>query len=211
MGKTVLFGVDPQNDFGDPGGMLYCKGGYEIVGGGIVLIEYIAKQKGTICFSMDWHPGDSEHFKPIGPWSPHCVQGTWGAELLPGLLGFLNMKAGDFDCDFFLKGTQKNEHGYDPFEGKNMESKYLDEILGNPTEITIIVWGLATNFCVRAFVLTARRKSYKVYVVLDACRAVPTPDNPPPDFVTEEQAIEEMKTAGTIMTTVEEVINGRIV
>lgn len=211
MGKTVLFGVDPQNDFGHPKGSLYCKGGYEIIGGGILLTEYALNQRIPIFLSADLHPQDSEHFKPIGPWPSHCVRGTWGAAFLSGILDFKNIHHFDGDFNYFFKGTQKNEDGYDPFEGKNTLGKSPDELLGDPTETTIIVWGLATNYCVRAFVLTARRKGYRVYVVLDACRAVPTPDNPPPDFVTEQQAIEEMKATGAIMTTVEEVLNGRIV
>lgn len=80
--------------------------------------------------------------------------------------------------------------------------------MGNPATTAVIVWGLATNFCVRAFVLTARKKGYKVYVVLDACRPVPTPANPPLNFITEKQAIIDMETAGAIMITVEEVVYG---
>lgn len=215
MGKTVLFGVDPQNDFGDPKGSLYCKGGYEIVGGGILLMKYAVHQSWLVGLSADWHPKDSGHFKPIGLWPPHCVEETWGARFLPGIYDFLYFSWSPFfdllKVNVFLKGTNNDGNGYDPFEGKNALNQGPEEVMGEPNQTTIIAWGIATNFCVRAFVLTALRKGYRVSVVLDACRAVPTPDNPPPDFVTEEQAIEEMKAADGIMTTVEEVINGRIV
>lgn len=207
MGNTVLFGVDPQNDFGHPAGSLYCKGGYEIVGGGIILMEHALLQKWPIDLSADCHPPDSEHFKR---WPPHCIRGTWGAAFLSGILDFNHIHYFDGDFNYFFKGTQKNEDGYDPFEGRNTSGKSPEEVMGDPAETTIIAWGIATNFCVRAFVLTARSKGYQVYVVLDACRAVPTSNNPPSDFITEKQAIEEMETAGAIMTTVEEVINGRI-
>jgi len=201
--KVVVFGVDPQNDFGNPRGSLYCRGGFKVVGGGMILIEYAKENGWPTMFSADDHPQNSDHFKPHGPWPPHCVHDTWGAEFLPGI-------EIDPDQHIFHKGTRKEEHGYDPFEGDGGPGRSPEQVMGDPKNTTIIAWGIATNYCVRTFVLTARKKGYKVYVVLDACRAVPTPPNPPSDFITEGQAIQDMKDAGAIMTTVEEVVSGRI-
>lgn len=203
MRNIVIFGVDPQNDFGHPLGSLYCKDAFRIVGGGMILIERATKSDWLVMFSADWHPKNSDHFKPKGPWPPHCVYDTWGAKFLAGV---------KVPCSspIFLKGAGEHEQGYDPFEGNDGGGRSPEQVLDNPSETTIIAWGIATNYCVRSFVLTARKKGYEVYVALDACAPVPTPTNPPKGFITEEQAIEEMKTAGAILTTVEKVISGKL-
>src|SRR5438105_15303953 len=35
--------------------------------------------------SLDWHPPDHCSFRPRGVYPPHCIAGTRGAELVPGL------------------------------------------------------------------------------------------------------------------------------
>lgn len=210
MTNTAVIGVDPQNDFGHPSGALYCTDGFKVVGGGMILFDYANKNGWAIMLSADWHPLNSEHFTK---WPPHCVQHTWGAKFLPGIDQAEQVfKPFPF---IFYKGTRVDEDGYDPFDGKmeNRPTRGGDsmEDMFNACDVkTLVVWGIATNYCVRAFVLTAREKGYKVHVALNACAAVPTPENPPADFITEEQAIEEMKAAGAIMTTVEEVVSGKL-
>lgn len=200
MANIAIFGVDPQNDFGHPNGSLYCKNGFKVVGGGMILTEHFYLRGGRIMFSADVHPPDSDHFKS---WPPHCIRGTWGARFLSGVTV-------PHGAPIFRKGTEKHEHGYDPFEGKDSHGQNPEQVMGDPDKTTVIAWGIATNYCVRSFVLTARKKGYKIYVALDACAPVPTPDNPPPNFITEEQAIEDMKAAGTIMMTIEEVVSGKL-
>lgn len=197
---VTVFGVDLQNDFGYPGGSLFIPDGFWVVGGGMILNRHAANNGWNIMFSRDNHPINSKHFEK---WPPHCVAGTWGARFLPGL-----KYAGGH---IFSKGMDPEEDGYDPFDGKDTHGYGPGEILGEPRLMTLVVWGLATNFCVLAFVLTARSRGHKVYVALDACRAVPTPKDPPPGFITEGQAIEKMKEAGAIMTTVEEVVCGKLI
>lgn len=199
--NAVVFGINPQNDFGHPKGSLYCPGGFKVVGGGMILVWYGEEKGWLIGFSADCHPKNSEHFKE---WPPHCIVRTWGAKFLAGI------QVPYRKSSIFLKGTKIHEDGYDPFEGKDECGRNPEQFMGNPANTTVVVWGIAINYCVRAFVLTARKKGYKVYVALDACAAVPTPGNPPEDFVTEEQAIQNMKAAGAIMTTVEEVVCGKI-
>src|SRR6266511_4309210 len=84
--QTALIVVDIQNDFADPGGSLYVRGGEEVVPVVNREIELAAAAGATVVYTQDWHPESTPHFaKDGGIWPVHCVQGTWGAEFHPEL------------------------------------------------------------------------------------------------------------------------------
>lgn len=193
VGNCAIFGVDLQNCFGHPRGSLYVKGGEELVEPGNKLTAFGVKKGYLIMFSRDWHPADSTHFDK---WPVHGVAGTWDAEFLKGLV----LPPGSF---VFYKGTQRDKDGYDPLEGKSFIGNTAKSILKVSNIRKIYFWGLATDYCVKAGVLTARKLGYEVYVIIDACRSVNA------NLGDEQKAIDEMEAAGAIITTTEEVINGR--
>ena len=78
---TGLIVVDVQNDF-CPGGALGVAGGDRLG----PAIAALAERAGTVVATRDWHPPDHSSFaEQGGPWPPHCVQGTPGAELHPSV------------------------------------------------------------------------------------------------------------------------------
>ena len=84
--QSALVVVDVQNDFADPAGSLYVRGAEEIVP--LVNGEVRAARAAgaVVAWTQDWHPAETAHFTSGGgPWPPHCVAGSWGAEFLPGL------------------------------------------------------------------------------------------------------------------------------
>lgn len=195
-GMTMIFGVDPQNCFGHPRGGLYVKGGEKVVEPGNKLIDYGLENDYLIGFSCDWHPNDSDHFKPVGPWPRHGVAGTWDAEFLSGL----NIPVTSY---VFRKGTKKHEHGYDPFEGKTDDGIGLENVLVHFGIEKILTWGIAIDYCLKACVLHALKLGYKVYLVIDASRSVNA------KLGDEQKAIEEMEAAGAKLITTQEVLNGK--
>ena len=76
----ALIIVDVQNDF-CPGGALAVSRGHEIVP---ILNSWIADAAAArvpVFASRDWHPADHVSFKVRGgPWPPHCIQNTHGAD-----------------------------------------------------------------------------------------------------------------------------------
>src|SRR3954447_18499966 len=82
MAEALLI-IDFQNDF-VPGGALPVPDGDQI-------LERVNELIGSGRFELivaprDWHPPDHNSFKEQGgPWPPHCVQGSEGAELHPGI------------------------------------------------------------------------------------------------------------------------------
>ena len=84
---TALLVVDLQNDFADPAGGLYVKGGEEVVRPVGVEVGAAQNAGAAVVYTQDWHPATTPHFeKDGGVWPVHCVHDTWGAELHPDLL-----------------------------------------------------------------------------------------------------------------------------
>lgn len=196
MKKKVLLIVDVQNDF-CPGGALPVPNGDEVIEPINEMSRFANKRDGDewrIFASKDWHPKKTAHFKT---WPVHCIKCTFGAELHQNLERlYINF--------IIFKGTEPDEDGYSPFDGDILTNTYayqsLDKVLKSYATEEIYICGLATDYCVKAAALDARKRGYKTYLLLDACRAV---NLNPGD---EEKAIQEMKDAGVIITTTEEVL-----
>jgi nicotinamidase/pyrazinamidase len=169
--STALIVVDLQNDFADPDGSLYVEGAGEVVP---VVNEEIAAahSAGTlIVYTQDWHPESTPHFeKDGGIWPVHCVQGTWGAELHP------NLEIVD-GAESVLKGS-RGEDGYsafsmrDPLDPDDRSSTGLEEMLAERDIESVVIVGLATDYCVRETALDSVRLGYATTVLDDAVRAV---------------------------------------
>ena len=105
-GSTALLVVDIQNDFADPNGSLYVKGGEDVVAVANDEIDAALAAGALVVYTQDWHPDATPHFKKDGGiWPVHCVKGTWGAEFHPNL----HVKG-----DIVQKGTG-GEDGYSGF------------------------------------------------------------------------------------------------
>jgi nicotinamidase/pyrazinamidase len=186
--RTALVVTDVQNDFGDPAGGLYVRGGEDIVPVVNGEIDRAAAAGALIVYSQDWHPEVTPHFrKDGGIWPVHCVGDTWGSEFLPGL----DVRE---DAEFLRKGTG-GEDGYsvftvrDPQTGKTAPTR-LERLLRDRVVERVTLVGLATDYCVKETALDALRLGFDTEVLLDACRAV---DLEPGDG---DRAVEEIRRAG---------------
>jgi nicotinamidase/pyrazinamidase len=195
----ALLVVDFQNDF-TPGGALPVEGGDEIAEPINELLDSFDLVIGT----RDWHPPDHGSFvgvevdlakwegtDPPSIWPVHCVQGTPGAELHPAL----DRSKLDVVLD---KGQDVHSQGYSGFHDSG-----LAELLDEHGVDRVFVAGLTTEYCVKNTVLDARRLGLDVVVVEDAVRPV---EVNPGDA---ERALEEMKAAGAVFATSNEVKRAR--
>lgn len=173
--------VDVQKDF-CPGGALAVPHGEEVVS---VLNEWIALARSAgipIYVSRDWHPAGHGSFKDQGgPWPPHCVQNTPGAEFHPDL-----RLPGD--AVIVTKGTDSRKDAYSAFDRTN-----LADLLYRGHVRRLWVGGLALDYCVRATVLDALTGGFEVHLLQEATRAV---DVQPGDG---RRALEELRAAGTVI------------
>jgi nicotinamidase/pyrazinamidase len=186
---TALLLVDIQNDF-CPGGSLAVPEGDHVV---TVANKLIPRFKFAVA-TQDWHPANHISFKARGgPWPPHCVQGTFGAEIHPGV-DTKRVEA------FVRKAFTPDQDAYSEFEGKTSDGLTLDEVLSRRGIRTIYLTGLATDYCVKATALDGLKKGYDVYIVTDGIRAV---EVNPGDGA---KAIAEMAAAGAHLITSEQIL-----
>lgn len=186
---TALLVVDVQNDFADPNGSLYVKGGEQVVP--FVNAEIAAAQNSgaRIFYTQDWHPESTPHFqKDGGIWPVHCVQGTWGAEFPAALVvGGPIIQKGSHGEDGYSGFTMR-----DPVSGETVPTA-LGDMLAAAAVTTLVIAGLATDYCVKSTVLDARERGYPITVLQNGIRAV---DLQPGDG---DRAIEEMFAAGALL------------
>lgn len=183
--STALVIVDVQNDFADPGGNLYVPGGDDAVAFVNGEILRAARGGAFVVYTQDWHPETTPHFeKDGGVWPVHCVAGTWGAELHPGLV---------VDGPTIKKGTG-GEDGYSGFTMRDSSgaehSTGLEAALRDRGVTKVVIAGLATDYCVKETALDAASKGFATMVVRDGVRAV---DLAPDDG---ERALDEMQRRG---------------
>ena len=184
--RTALVVVDVQNDFADPEGGLSVSGGDAIlpaVNGAIAAAEAAGA---CVVYTQDWHPPETPHFaRDGGIWPVHCVRDTWGAEFHPDL-----RVAGEV----VRKGTG-GEDGYSGFTvrdpaGGDSSDTLLESLLRDRGVGTVVIAGLATDYCVRDTALDAADRGFATFVLIDAVRAV---DLHPGDGA---RALEAMRRAG---------------
>ena len=188
QGDALLI-VDVQNDF-CPGGALGVAGGDAVARTLSDQARQFADAGLPVAASRDWHPEHTRHFiSGGGPWPPHCVQGTPGADFHPDL----ELPAG---TAIISKGMSTEDDGYSAFEGQTGEGEPLTAWLRERGVRRLFVGGLATDYCVRASVLDALADGFAVVLLTDAMHAV---DVQPGDG---DRALAEMRTAGSVEQTV---------
>ena len=187
--NCALVLVDIQNDF-CPGGALAVADGDKTVAVANSLMHHFQ----LIISTQDWHPINHVSFKERGgPWPPHCVQETVGAELHPAL----DRAA---IAHYLFKASSRDNDAYSEFEGRDERGRSLDELLRSYEVTRLYVVGLATDYCVRETVLDGLSRGYQVYVCTDGVRAV---NVDPRDG---EKALEEMTKAGARLVTSSQII-----
>ena len=200
-GRWGVIVVDVQGDF------TTCKGGPLAVPDSdeeyVVEVEKATrrlKEGGFVIIgTQDWHPADHVSFfsnhqgmKPyetisIGGrmqtlWPPHCIQGSPGADIV--------VDKALFDA-VIRKGLHKDFDSYSGFEDDRGVKTGLDEVLRELGVGRILVFGIATDYCVRATAIHGIDYGYRVVVVEGLCRGV-APD-------TTEAALREMEERGVVV------------
>ena len=186
---TALLVVDVQNDFADPAGSLFVRGGEEVVSRISDEVQRASAAGAFVIYTQDWHPPSTPHFaKDGGIWPVHCVAETWGAELHPALV-----VAGPS-----VRKGSNGEDGYSGFTMRDPETledrpTALEALLQQCGVMQVVVSGLATDYCVRGTVLDAVRLGFDTVVLTDAVAAV---ELVPGDA---DRALGEMAAAGALL------------
>ena len=150
--------------------------------------------------TKDWHPADHISFaanhpsatpfvdvyKVVNPfnadesyetrlWPVHCVAGTAGAQLVPGL----EVSRADRVLEKGLDArVEMYSAFYDPFAAPRVSDSGLAGALREARVTDVYVVGLAADYCVLHTALDARKEGFTVYVVEEGTRAVDPGDWP---------------------------------
>ena len=194
---TASFDVDPQRGFTP-----LCPNELPVTGGDQIAKELNAQANfaKVRLVSKDCHPAEApwvthsvdEIMQPVSgdypnldiKWPPHCIIGTEGNRLIPGLP---DESAYDLMIE---KGQDPLMHPYGACYQDLTEtiSTGVIEWLKKQGIDTVLLGGLATDYCVKTTGLQLLRAGLQVIVNLAGCRGVAEE--------TSQQAIEEMRSAG---------------
>ncbi|BGP18760.1 hypothetical protein JCM10213v2_006839 [Rhodosporidiobolus nylandii] len=141
-------------------------------------------------------------------WPDHCVQGTWGCEFDEGVQERLRRieEGGDGGkVEVVRKGTDIDLDAYSafavPLSSANQSESALTRLLLDSHITTLVVVGLATDFCVRATVLAAleaaaaAKVQWRVLVVREGVKGV-YPEK-------EEATLSELREKGAEVVSIE--------
>jgi len=179
VGGTILWDVDTQVDFVEPGGKLYFAGAEEAKPAMARLVA-AARGAGVVhVASCDQHelsdPEISQEPDFDSTWPPHCLLGTAGAEKIPETkqldpLPLPLVPLPPPSLRLLFPGRRElviPKKQYDPFTNPNAET-LLDAL--DPDEI--LLFGVATDLCDDAAVRALLRRGRHVAFVEDASRGV---------------------------------------
>jgi nicotinamidase/pyrazinamidase len=199
---TAVIMVDLQGDFTET-----KQGSLAVAGADQAYLDKVASATEQysdmglpIYATQDWHPENhcsfamnhegAELFSLIKiegrdqvMWPAHCVQGQDGAALL--------LPENTFTA-VVRKGSDPRYDSYSGFADDGGARTGLEKILKKDGIKDLIIYGLATDFCVKFTVLDAIKAGFQVTLRLDLCRGV-APE-------TTQSAIDEMRRAGAKIT-----------
>ena len=193
LAASSLLVVDVQRGFTElcPG-ELPVPGGLEIVPNVNRLLDL---PWARIDASQDWHPPDHRSFlgRRDNLYPPHCVQGTPGADFLPGLHTerFHTVWRKGYDRDFEAYALTAQHPGFPGF-------------LNDSGIRTVVVCGLALNICCFFVARDLKRAGFRVLLVEDASAGI---DVPAANLI-QQQAKEEGNRLGIEYTTTQAVSEG---
>ena len=174
----ALVVIDVQKDF-CPGGALAVPDGDSIVAG----INALMADAAAVVLTQDWHPAGHSSFAssnegkasydliemPYGPqvlWPDHCVQGSIGAQFHPDL----HTDRADL---VIRKGFNPAIDSYSAFFENDHETPTgLEGYLRTRGIDSLLMVGLATDFCVNFSAVDAAKLGFAVTVREDLCRAI---------------------------------------
>ncbi len=214
--NQIFVDVDVQRDFCEPDGALYVAGSPNDVLR--KLVRHAVDKRIPILGSVDSHAWDAWEFASSGRKGPtgeqpnfpdHCVKGTPGwlkvDGTLPTSFRFVpNVAAAPIESivEEVLRGDTRGvyfeKEVYSMFANPMAEQfvKRLVEKAGTTPEF--FVFGVATDYCVRAAALGLAERGYRTVLLTDAIAGI-TPQGV-------EEALSEMRKAGVRLTSTAELL-----
>ena len=222
----IFYDIDTQNDFMNKDGALYVPDAELLKSNLSLLTDYARNKRIPVFGSMDKHFGTPQYkerelelTKYGGPFPDHCMNKTPGQLKIPEtvlsaypvlipnpldnkiLTKALERATDELDqvfAEYWLpNGIYFEKQSYDVFTNPNLKA-FLE--IAKPE--SAVVYGVATDFCVKAAVLGMQKMKIQCYVVEDAIAGV--------FLESTKSALEEMANLGAKFVTTKDVLGGKI-
>lgn len=206
MRKTIFFDVDTQRDFMDPLGALYVPGAEKIVHNLEDLTLYARQHGIPIYGSVDRHLEDDPELKRSGgPFPDHCMSGTEGQKKIEETapINPIYVENREYSDDEIekIKGCSGEiifeKQSFNPFDNPNA-ARMVENVE------RAVVYGVATDYCVKATALALRDLGIEVLLVTDAIASV---DVNPGDG---ERALNQLMEKGVKTVTTDDIISDKL-
>jgi len=188
--EQLFIEVDVQVDFVDPAGALYVPGSREIVPNIRRLLEYATQRGITTISPMCAHVVNDSEFQQF---PPHCIEGTPGQRRY--FDGLPKLPRHIWPPDASLKPADLSiEPGQHYIAAKRTFPMFANPWLralrdrGAFRDVDCVVFGVATDVCVRIDTLDLCHAGAHVRLVTDAIAGITREDT--------ERALQEMREAG---------------
>jgi len=139
---SALLVIDMVNDFVSPDGALPVPGAVDLVK---PIISVLGKCD-NVLFCNDNHDANDPEFEE---YPPHCVAGTWGADLY----------------ESFTRNSNQTIIQKSTFSA--FSNDLLDRILKRLDVHELYICGVATEVCIKQTVWSARDLGYRTHVLVD--------------------------------------------
>lgn len=211
----IFYDVDTQNDFMNKDGALYVPDAESIKSKIKLLTEFAENNKILIIGSVDQHFGNEKYKEREGElkkWGgifpEHCMSGTFGQKKISEtstsrLIFHPHFVDNSIDYEIFNTTLKENSNLFFEKQSYNVfTNPAISAFLEKANVKESIVYGVATDYCVKAAVLGMQQKGIQCYVVEDAIKGV-FPEST-------KSALEEMINSGARLVTTKQIIEGKI-
>ncbi len=195
--KTIFVDIDTQFDFMNPRGNLYVPDAGGIIDNIKKLFDYAKEHKVKILSSIDAHTVSDPEFKLF---PAHCIKGTPGNQKIEASVCNDNIII-ENRAQKITESIMNHEQiivesqTFDIFESIN-----TDKIVKKLDAKIFVVFGVATDYCVKAAALGLLKRGYNVSLITDATKSITKEGN--------GKALNEMKIAGAVFITTDDIITG---
>ncbi len=150
---TGIVVVDMLNEFCKPGGAMVLPGYEKLIPPQRRVIDAARQARCPVLFVVDTHRRNVREEREFLKRTPHCIEGTWGAQVID-------------DLDPRPDDLYVVKRRYSAFFNTDLDLTLRDLRLD-----TLIVFGVVTNICVRSTVHDAFFLGYQVIVPEDCVAA----------------------------------------
>jgi nicotinamidase/pyrazinamidase len=182
--NVLFWNVDTQVDFMKAEGALYVPGAETIEPNLASLTQFAEVHGIRVVSTADYHDKNAAEFSLtpdfVNTFPPHCMRSTKGAQYIeatkPGHPLIVDWKT---DAPSAEQVTSSREmviykDAFNVFEG----NPHVETLLQSLSPKRILVYGVATNFCVHDAACGLAERGYPVTVISDAVKEIPVESGP---------------------------------